>query len=125
MPPYNQGPGAAAPVAQVPVVPFDQASHRGKQNGPSWTVTPGAAQQTLGPIGIPAQGYLRRIILEVVGAGGAGTLGVGSGDYPWNILNLVRLQDTNGAPIVELSGYNLLLANIYGGYAGSPDPRND
>src|SRR4051794_22768040 len=109
----QQGPASTPSTAQIPVVPFDQASHRGKQNGPSWSVTPGASQQTLGPIGLPAQGYLRRVIIEVVGASGAGTTGVGNGDYPWNILNLVRLQDTNGAPLLELSGYNLLLANIY------------
>ena len=44
-------------------------------------------------------------------------------DFPWNCLNLVRLQDTNGAPLCELSGYNLFLMNVYGGFAGCPDPR--
>src|SRR3954452_1832402 len=121
----SQGPAAAPPTASIPVIPFDQASHRGMRNGPQWTVTPGASQQTLGPIGIPANGYLRSIIIEIVGAGGAGTTGTGAGDYPFNIIKRVMLEDTNGAPIVNLSGFNLLLANIYGGYAGSPDPRND
>src|SRR5207253_588473 len=82
------------------------------------------SQQPLGPFPLPAQGYLRRIIVEIVAASGAGS-GAGLGDYPFNILNLIRLQDTNGAPLFELTGYNALLANIYGGYAGSPDPRND
>jgi hypothetical protein len=121
----TEGPGATPSAASVPVVPFDQASHRGMRNGPQWTVTPGASQQTLGPQGIPAtSGYLRSIIIEVVGAGGAGAA-TGAGDYPWNVIKRVMLEDTNGAPLVNLSGFNLLLANIYGGYAGSPDPRND
>lgn len=118
-----QGPGSAPPVAAVPVVPFDQASHRGNEPGPVYTVQPGAAQVTRGPDPLPAQGYLRRVTLEVTGAGGAGTTGVGNADYPFNVLDLVRLQDTNGAPLVELSGYNLALMNTYGRFAGVSDPR--
>lgn len=120
---YGQGPAAAGQVAAPPSVPFSQAAHRGLEPGPTFTFTPGAAQQTFGPVPLPAQGYLRRVFIEVKGA--SGVAGTASGDFPFNVLNLVRLQDTNGAPTVELSGFNLMLANTYGGYAGSPDCRND
>lgn len=121
--PAQQGPEASPSSAAVNPVPFTQASTHGCEQGPTFTVTPGTSQQTLGPAALPATGYLRRVILEVTGAGGIG--GVGAGDYPFNIFSLVRLTDTNGAPIYELSGYNTLLADTYGGYAGASDPRTD
>lgn len=123
--PGSQGGPAAAPATsqQVPVVPFNQASHHGSETGPTWTVTPSTSQQNLGPVPLPATGYLRRILIKVTSANGVA--GTGAGDYPFSIFALARLQDTNGAPITELSGYNLLLADVYGGYAGSPDPKTD
>lgn len=122
--PGGQGPAASPPAAAAAVVPFDQASHHALEPGPTYTFTPTTAQQTFGPTALPAQGYLRRIIIEVTPSLGAGAA-TGQADFPWNIFNLIRLQDTNGAPLVELSGYNLFLANVYGAYAGSSDPRND
>jgi hypothetical protein len=107
------------------MVPFDQASHRGYEEGPIFAVTPGAAAQQQGPVPLPAQGFLRSVLLTITPSGGVAGEGEVSGDFPWDALNLVRLQDTNGAPLCELSGYNLFLMNVYGGFSGSPDPRND
>lgn len=116
------GVASAQPTQAQAVVPFDQASHKGMEQGPTYVVTPTTAQQQLGPVPLPASGYLRRVLIEVKTT----TAGVGavtpSGDYPFNILNLVRLQDTNGAPIFELTGYNTLLSNTYG---DNMDPRVD
>lgn len=121
--PAQQGGGASPAYGQVAQVAFAQASHHGCEQGPTWTVTPTAAQQTLGPAPLPATGYLRRVLISVTSA--SGVAGTGAGDYPFNIFALIRLTDTNGAPIYELSGYNTLLADTYGGYAGAPDPRVD
>ena len=123
--PAQQGVGAAGSAGNPPaaVVPFSQASNLGLEQGPSFTFTPTAAQQTFGPYPLPATGYLRRVLIEAVGAGGTG--GTGLADYPASIFALIRLTDTNGAPIYELSGYNTLLADTYGGYAGVPDWRAD
>lgn len=120
------GPGGPAAlneeaVAAVPVVPFDQASHHGMEPGPVFSWRPGASQVSFGPSPLPAQGYLKYVWLEITSLNGVA--GTGAGDYPWNIINLIRLQDTNGAPLTELTGFNLYLANTYGGYTGSPDPR--
>jgi hypothetical protein len=122
--PAQQGPGASPAPASVQAVPFNQASHRGCEQGPSFVVTPGAAQQNFGPFALPATGYLRRVILEVTTTT-AGVAGTGSGDYPFDIFSLIRLTDTNGAPIFELSGYNTLLADIYGDFYDVSDPRTD
>jgi hypothetical protein len=122
--PAQQGTGASPAPASVQAVPFNQASHHGCEQGPSFSVTPSAAQQTFGPFPLPATGYLRRVLLEVT-TSTAGTGGTAGGDYPFNIFALLRLTDTNGAPIFELSGYNTLLADVYGSYAGCPDPKTD
>lgn len=111
--PAQQGGQASPPYGSVVQVPFSQASHHGCEQGPAFTVTPGASQQTLGPWPLPATGYLRRVLIFLNSSGGAG--GVGAGDYPWNIFALIRLTDTNGAPIFELSGYNTLIGVTYGG----------
>lgn len=118
----TQSAGAAATSA--PVVPFSQASHFGMEQGPSFTVTPSTSQQTFGPYPLPATGYLRRVIVEL-STTTTGVAGAGSSDYPADIFALVRLTDTNGAPVFELTGYNTLLADTYGGYAGAPDWRVD
>jgi len=123
--PPQQGtanPAGGASAAQV--IPFAQASHHGCEQGPSFTFTPSTNQQTFGPFPLPATGYLRRIVLEF-STTTPGTGGTASNDYPHSLSALIRLTDTNGAPIYELSGYNTLLADTYGGYAGSPDYRID
>lgn len=122
--PAQQGVQASPAPASAAVVPFPQASHHGCEQGPNFSVTPSAAQQTFGPFPLPATGYLRRVLIELTTTT-AGTGGTGNPDFPANIFALVRLTDTNGAPIYELSGYNSLLADLYGGYAGAPDWRVD
>src|SRR5262249_27864786 len=97
------GPAAAPPTAAAPLVPFDQAAPRGLEAGPVYPVTPTTSQQTLGPSPLPAQGYLRRVVVDISASGGTAGAGTVSADYPFDILNLVRLQDTNGAPLCELS----------------------
>src|SRR6266496_1093272 len=63
--PAQQGPGASPARGSVQAVPFNQASHHGCEQGPSFVVTPSAAQQTFGPFPLPATGYLRRVLVEV------------------------------------------------------------
>lgn len=120
------GSSAAPQSAQVTVRPFFQASKHGTEKGPSYTPTLGVGTVSNKPEPLPATGYLRRVRLQTTLSGGGGTTaGVGGGDYPFSIFNLVRLSQPNGAPICELSGYHLMLADTYGGYAGCPDPRVD
>ena len=121
-----QGQESNPATQAVPMVPFDQASKRGIEPGPSFTVTPGASQITLGPSALPAQGYLRAVEIDVLTkTAGTGGGGENSEDSPFNIFNVIRFQDTNGNQLDDLPGYPLYLDNVYGGYAGSPDPRVD
>lgn len=108
------------------VIPFCQASKRGIEPGPSWNVTPGAAQQQLGPVGLPAQGFLRAVEIYVkTSKEGKGAGGELEPKAPFNILADVRFQDTNGNQLDDVPGYTLFLDNVYGGYSGCPDPRVD
>lgn len=113
---------SAPPTQQQQVVPFDQASHKGMEAGPVFTAQPGAAQIQLGPSPLPASGYLRRVLVEVTESIAGVGAATGAGDFPFNVFALVRLQDTNGAPIFEMSGYNTMLADVYG---DNLDPRFD
>lgn len=122
----GQGPASNPATQSVEVVPFDQASKRGIEPGPSYVVTPGAAPTTLGPVPLPAQGYLRAVEIDITATTPAkeGAPAVKE-DYPSNVLQMIRFQDTNGNQLDDLPGYALLQDNIYGGYAGAPDPRVD
>lgn len=121
--PTGQGPASNPATSQPMVVPFDQAAKRGIEQGPSWQITPGAAEQTLGPIGLPANGFLRAVEFQISTVTAATGSPVATADYPFNILSLVRVADTNSAQLDDLPGYPLMQDNIYGGYAGVPDPR--
>ena len=121
----GQGVNAAPASAAQRARPFCQASHHGTEQGTIFTGTQSISTQTQGPNPLPATGYIRRIRLEAVLTGGTSGTFTASGDAPYNFFNLVRLAEPNAAPIVELSGFNLLLADIYGGYAGWDDPRQD
>jgi hypothetical protein len=119
------GSNSAPASQQMRARPFCQASKMGVEQGSVFTGTQSTAQQTNGPNPIPATGYIRRVRLETVLTGGtAGTFTAGA-DAPFNFFNLIRFAEPNAAPVFELSGYNTLLANLFGGYAGWDDPRQD
>jgi len=119
---------ASAPNKTTQVVPFTQASKPEIEPGPSWSeLTLTANSQELGSVTIPANGFIGAILIDVetttVGVEGTGEK---TENYPFNMFEQVRLTEPNGAPIgLELNGWQTMLANIYGGYAGMPDPRND
>lgn len=88
----------------------------------STLMTAGVA--TLPDIQVPAYGFLRSIILVVTATGGAGST-VFAADGPWNVLQNIILQEPNGAQICNFpSGYDLFLANKFGGYQSTNDPRS-
>lgn len=107
------------------VIPFCQASKRGIEPGPSWSFTPGAAQQQLGPVGLPPQGFLRAVELRIRTSKEGVTAGTYKENAPFSILSETRFQDTNGNQLDAIPGFVLFLDNLYGGYSGCPDPRVD
>lgn len=98
-------------------VPFTRLSRQMQILGPSqagqaygalWT-------PTLRPVG----GYMRYIDLNITVSGSTATGGVvGSGDYPWALIQNLFLRDPYGQPVIQADGYSLFLINIYGGQCG-------
>jgi hypothetical protein len=124
---FQEGPsGTPSTQQQGPVVPFCQGSKPETEVAQTFpNLILGAASQVLGPVALPANGYVRAVWLELETTA-AGTLGAGvaSADYPFNIFGQIKLAEPNGAPLgMELTGYNAYLANTLGMYAGTPDPK--
>jgi len=102
----------------MPVVPFIRASSEHREStgiDVSKLLIIGGAQD-LGVFDVPAYGYVRSLLLIVTGSGGAGTPNFNE-DYPFSVLRDIALTEPNGAVIAQFgSGYDLFLANKYGGY---------
>lgn len=121
-------PAGGAPVrgaADRPLVPFERASRQ--RNEPmddrTWTIGPNT--QASPSVDIPANGFLRHVLLHVTQSAGTGVVAVAATDAPWSVFNSIELQDVNGAPLVgPYTGYELYLANKYGAYAFQTDPKS-
>lgn len=84
----------------------------------------GGGPTTIGPFDVPAFGYARSLLLYVQATSGAAGLNnaVAKADAPWSVIRSIALVDVNGAPIVgPFSGYDLMLANKWGGYSFDGD----
>ncbi len=105
-------------------VPFVRATvEHTEPTGYDITTQLGTAAITLPDIVVPAYGFLRAIKIVVTTASGAGAA-VFSQDAPFNVLQNIILQEPNGAQICNFpSGYDLYLANKFGGYWHGNDPR--
>lgn len=123
----NKAPDSSKPVT---VVPFVRASDEHLQPG-NVSFTSAAlttTTQDIGIVDIPAYGYIRWLYLKVTATGGAAGLNnaVAQADAPFNVLQNIMLSEPNGANIVQFtSGYQMYLANKYGGYLPpvSADPK--
>lgn len=125
---YVPGTGvASAPQSAAQTAyPFAQAAKIAFKSPLSVVLTPGAAQLPYGPVPLTSSGgYLRRLILEVIATGGTTGSGTLQPDAPWTYFANVQFLQPNNAPILNLTGWNLLMACVYGGFAGVNDPRND
>lgn len=121
----GQGVNAAPASAAQRARPFCQAAKHGVEQAIPFNGTQGASTITYGPNPLPATGYIRRVRLQTALSGGAGGTFAAGGDAPFNFYNLVRLAEPNAAPVVELSGYNLFLADLFGGFSNWNDLRQD
>lgn len=116
-------PAATAPPPQavMPALPFVASAHEHTEPAFSFTLTPGAAVQTINPLDVPASGYLRAIWVEITATGGTG--GTASADFPWNLIQSAGLLEVNGSTILNpIDGYALYIANVVGGYSYINDP---
>lgn len=107
-----------------PVVPFVRAAHKHTE-GPFFqtTVTPAANAQAIGPFDVPAYGFLRAVWIVVTATTGALGGGAVTADFPFNVFSNIGLRDPNGNNLqYPMTGYQLMLENLLGGYVWSMDP---
>jgi hypothetical protein len=98
-------------------VPFPRLSRQGQILGPS------IAGQAFGslwtPLLKPVGGYLRSLRFSVAATGGNYSASTYTADAPYNTIQNLYLRDPFGQPIIQASGYALLLMNMYGGQIGA------
>lgn len=109
----------------VPMVPFIRASaEHVEPTGIDVTRTISATAQNLGVFDVPAYGYVRSLYILVEASGGSGSNVAAAEDGPFNVLTDVALTEPNGAVIAQFNtGYELYLANKWGGYRKNSDPK--
>lgn len=124
----RQGTGGKPQQRPVATVPFIRASaEHVESTGIDVSRQITANAQNLGVFDVPAYGYVRSILLLVEATGGVTGTGdeAVTADAPWNVLQDIALTEPNGAVIAQFqNGYELFLANKWGGYRDTSDPRN-
>jgi len=119
------GPQATPPTAQQRSISFDQAAHRGVEQSQVFAgiqlggAALGTAQVTLGngPISLLPQGYMRGVLIDIITTTAANN-GTANGDWPFSLFSLLRLHDTNGATMTEITGLHDYYLNLFSGTIG-------
>lgn len=119
----GQGKQQQRPVATVPFI--RASSEHVESTGIDVSRTLSTSAQNLGVFDIPAYGYVRSLLILVETTGGGGTAGTTPAENaPFNVLTDIALTEPNGAVIAQFNdGYQLYLANKWGGYRPNADPR--
>lgn len=127
--PTQSGQSAPSSTATVPVIPFTRAARKkNRLIGTYGPFTLSANAQQLAPIQVPANGYLRRIWLDVTvtAAGNAAAVALAN-DAPFNLFSQIQFAAANGDTIIStVDGFTLYCVNKYGAHAlNSYDPVRD
>lgn len=127
-------PSQPAPsAANVPMIPFTRAARKKTrtigQYGP-FNVTAASGVNQLAPIQVPANGYLRALILDITGAAiGTNAAAVAfQNDGPLSCIQGLSFAAANGDSIQnQLDGFAQGMVNKYGGFSctGANDPLAD
>lgn len=129
MAPPNSGgqvdPNSAQAAPPAAVQSFNRSAREHVEPFDDRTIQMVTSAVNVGPIDVPAYGFLRHIWVQVDATGGTGGSAVAREDAPWNALDQIQLTDVNGTQLVgPIAGYDLYLINKYGGYTFQCDPRN-
>lgn len=111
--------------APAALIPFTRAARKKSRLIGIVSKTLTSSVQQLAPIQIPANGYLRNIILDVeIAATGNSASVAYNNDAPFNVLQNVSLQAANGDSLINpLDGFSLYAVNKYGCFSrGVYDP---
>lgn len=109
----NVGTPPTAPMAPFTRASIEHSEPAGVRSSFALIATP----QDVGPSNIVAYGFLAYLGISVSATGGTGSAALYKADAPFSAIAQLVLQDINGTPLVQLSGYELFIAaNCFGGY---------
>lgn len=113
----SRDPQTTAAPSGAQGVPFSRLSRQGQIFGPSQAGNPFGSLWT--PILKPVGGYLRNLQFYITAVGGNLSAATVAADAPYNVIQNFFLRDPFGQPIIQASGYSLLLINLYSGQVGA------
>lgn len=113
----SRAPQTTAAPSSAAGVPFPRLSRKGQIFGPSIAGQPMGSLWT--PLLKPVGGYLRNLQFYGSAVGGNFSAATFSADAPYNVIQNFFLRDPFGQPIIQSSGYGLLLLNLYSGQVGA------
>ena len=111
--------------AAVPLRPFKVGAQFIDEEPFDQTVTMVTSARRFAQYDVPSTAYLSHIelIVEVVTAANAATV-VFAEDAPWNVLDVIDFLDTGNSEIItQITGFDLMIINKFGGYFFQDDPR--
>lgn len=99
---------------------YDNTINLGKTS--AWT-----AQQQAPKWNISPTGWLRALWLDVTDtvASNSTSSPTAAEDGPFSVIEKVTLYDLGGEAVIQVTGYELMVINKFGGYAALGDPRAD
>lgn len=110
-------PQTTAVAAQNANVPFARLSRKGQILGPTQAGFAFGALWT--PILKPVGGYLRGLNFYITAVTAGATVAAGAADAPYNVIQNLYFRDPFGQPIIQASGYSILLINLYSAQVGT------
>jgi hypothetical protein len=88
------------------------------------TVTTTASAQTLDQYNVPSSAYLEEVEVHVkaVTSGNAATVAFKE-DGPWSLIDVLNFLDTGNSDVItQITGWDLMIINKFGGYKFADDP---
>lgn len=124
--------GASSHNANQPapaLIPFTRAARKKRRQAFQLTYTPTAAVQQLPVIQVPANGYLRRLIIDVTATTAANAAATAfQNDAPFSALTQISMSAANGDSLINpVGGFTAAMLQKYGCFSrtGAADPLRD
>jgi hypothetical protein len=108
----------------VPLRPFKVGAQSVDDEPWERTVTPTASSQPLDQYNVPSSAFLEEIEIHVnaVTAANAATVAFKE-DGPWSFFNTINFLDTGNSDVItQITGWDLMVINKFGGYKFADDP---
>lgn len=122
------GTAAASGQAVPALIPFTRAARKKQRQVAQFQIALGAAAQQLPPVQVPANGFIKKLTLEITGTTSANAATVAfANDAPFSAVQSASMQAANGDSLINpLSGFTLAMLQKYGAFGrDSGDPLSD